>query len=86
MRDAPVLPAMLRPAQQLMVRAAVELVPPWVRERLGLTRKAGLQSWQAPLVRWGGALAERLLLPSSPAVGACVRLGVPPAWLLAPRA
>lgn len=76
MRKAPVFPAPLRPLQGLMIRAAVEIVPAWVRERLGLTRAHGLRGFEQPLLRWGGALADRLMPADSPAVQACRRLGL----------
>jgi uncharacterized protein (DUF2236 family) len=73
MRDAPVAPWVLRPLQRLLIRAAVELVPDWVRERLGL----GLRRWERGLVRLIGAVADRVVLPASPAVQSCRRLGLP---------
>ena len=36
MGSAPILPLLLRPAQHLLIRAAVDLTPPWVRTILGL--------------------------------------------------
>jgi uncharacterized protein (DUF2236 family) len=81
MNTAPALPAPLQPVQRLLVRAAVEMTPAWVRERLGLTTRHGLSSWQAPLVRKAGALSDRLLLEASPAVQACRRLGLPADYL-----
>jgi uncharacterized protein (DUF2236 family) len=77
MRDAPIVPSMLRPLQRLMIRAAVELVPDGVRERLGLGRTFGLSGWERRLVRFLGALADRVVLPGSPAVQSCLRLGLP---------
>jgi uncharacterized protein (DUF2236 family) len=83
MRDAPVFPAPLRPLQRLLVRAAVDLVPGWVRARLGLTAAHGLCGWERALVRAIGALADRVLLRSSPAVQSCLRLGLPADYLYA---
>lgn len=77
MRDAPVVPRALRPLQRLLIRAAVELVPDWVRERLGLGPAFGLRGWERKLVRLLGALADRVVLPGSPAVQSCRRLGLP---------
>ena len=85
MKGAPVLPAFLRPLQRLLVRAAVELVPPWVRERLQLGRAHGLRGWEARLVSGAGALADRIVLRSSPATQACRRLGLPEDYLLRER-
>jgi uncharacterized protein (DUF2236 family) len=81
MRRAPVFPVVLRPLQRLLVRAAIELVPGWVRERLGLTASFGLRLWQRPLVRLAGALADRVMLQSSPAVQSCRRLSLPADYL-----
>lgn len=85
MRAAPVFPAPLRPLQRLLVRAAVELAPQWSRERLGLSKRYGLSSWQKPLVRLLGALADRIMLQSSPAVQSCRRLGLPDDYLYGRR-
>lgn len=77
MRAAPIAPRPLRPVQGLLIRAAVDLTPGRVRERLGLGDRFGLQPWQRPLVRLLGALADRVVLPFSPAVQSCRRLGLP---------
>jgi uncharacterized protein (DUF2236 family) len=81
MRAAPVLPVALRPVQHLLIRAAVEMTPAWVRERLGLGATCGLRSWQRPLVKLLGALADKVVLQASPAVQSCRRLGLPAAYL-----
>ncbi len=77
MRAAPIVPWPLRSVQRLLIRAAVDLTPGWVRERLGLDDRFGLRPWQQPLVRLLGALADRVVLPFSPAVQSCRRLGLP---------
>ncbi len=81
MRAAPVFPAPLRPVQRVLIRAAVETVPDWVRERLGLTpahglHGRGLRGWE-PLVRRLGSLSDRVVLRSGPAAQSCLRLGLP---------
>jgi len=81
MRRAPVLPGALRPLQRLMVRAAVQATPGWIRKQLGLGRSHGLRLGQAAIVRKAGAMADRIILPSSPAVQACRRLGLPEDYL-----
>ena len=81
MRTAPVFPAPLRPVQALLVAAAVEITPAWVRERLGLSRRQGLRAPQRALVRQAGRWSDRIVLPSSPAVQSCLRLGLPPDYL-----
>lgn len=77
MRAASIVPWPLRPVQGLLIRAAVDLTPGWVRERLGLDDDLGLRPWQRPVVRLLGALADRVVLPFSPAVQSCRRLGLP---------
>jgi uncharacterized protein (DUF2236 family) len=86
MRRAPVLPAPLRPMQRIAVRAAIEITPGWVRERLDIERGLGLAPWQMSLLRRAGRLADRLVLPSSPAVQSCLRLGLPADYLVSARA
>jgi uncharacterized protein (DUF2236 family) len=81
MRRAPIFPPVLRPAQRMLVRAGVEMTPGWVRERLGLGPTFGLRAWERPLVKQAGALADRVMLRSSPAVQSCLRLGLPADYL-----
>jgi uncharacterized protein (DUF2236 family) len=76
-RGAPVFPAPLRPAQRLLVRAAVDLVPDWARRRFELPPDQGLRGWEKALVRAMGALADRIVLRDGPAAQACLRLGLP---------
>lgn len=65
-RDLPLLPSPLRPMNHLFVRAAIQLLPPAIRETLGL-QSEGLPMGAAPLIRVMGRLADRLDLDSSPA-------------------
>ncbi|MEO6080264.1 MAG: oxygenase MpaB family protein [Steroidobacteraceae bacterium] len=84
MTHEPVLPTLARPLQALLVRAAVDVAPSWLRERLGLDPRAGLGAIGRAVVPRLGALADRLLLRGSPSVQACVRLGLPEDYLLSP--
>ena len=84
MRSAPILPLPLRPVQHLLVRAAIDLTPRWVRALLGLNGH-GLHAWQTEMVRQAGALVDRLVLESNPAVQACRRMRLPADYLYAPR-
>ncbi|HEX6364231.1 MAG TPA: oxygenase MpaB family protein [Albitalea sp.] len=81
-RDMPVLPAPVRPVQRLLLRAAVEVVPAWARSRLGL--RADLAPWEREVVKGIAGAADRLLLPSSAAVQACRRMGLPDDYLYSP--
>ena len=85
MMHTPVLPGLARPLQRLLVRAAVDLTPVWLRERLQLGQRSGLGVVGRELVPRLGALAERLLLRNSPAAQACVRLGLAEDYLLSSR-
>jgi uncharacterized protein (DUF2236 family) len=80
MRSAPILPLPLRPAQSLLVRAAVDLTPRWLRTIAALTDH-GLNAWEPRVVRQVGALADRLVLESNPAVQACRRMRLPADYL-----
>jgi uncharacterized protein (DUF2236 family) len=77
MRTARILPPLLQPVQPLLVRAAVSLTPPWLRDCLAIGEDLGLRAWEEVLVRRGSALADRIILESSPAVQACIRVGLP---------
>jgi uncharacterized protein (DUF2236 family) len=80
MRSAPVLPLVLRPAQHLLIRAAVDLTPRCAQTILGLGGH-GLHVWEAEVVRQAGAFADRLVLASTPAVQACRRMRLPADYL-----
>lgn len=84
MQRAPLLPRIGRYGQRLLVKAAVDIVPPWVRERLGLGDEWRLRGWQRVVLTLAGRMADRLLLRDSPAVQACRRLGLPPDHLYRP--
>ena len=76
MRETPLLPGALRWVQPILVRAAVELIPDWVRECLGLTEFYGLFSLDESAVRLLGSLSNRIVLAESPAALSCRRLGI----------
>jgi uncharacterized protein (DUF2236 family) len=81
MKAAPIFPAPARPLQRLLVKAAVDLVPPRIRRRLGLGSDWSLSGWQRATVRSAGAAADRLMLRASPSVQSCRRLGLPDDYL-----
>jgi uncharacterized protein (DUF2236 family) len=84
MRSAPILPMLLRPAQHLLVRAAVDLTPRWVRTLLGLNGH-GLHAWEAEAIRQAGTFVDRLVLQSHPGVQACRRMRLPADYLYVQR-
>lgn len=79
MRRAEVLPSLGRRLQQLLIRAAIDLTPRPVAQKLGLPR--GLTTLEAAAVRLAARSADRLVLRSSPPAQACARLGLPADWL-----
>ncbi|HTC37431.1 MAG TPA: oxygenase MpaB family protein [Steroidobacteraceae bacterium] len=83
MRETAAFPPPLRWMQPMLLRAAVELIPDWLREALGLSEHYGLRAHERRLVKWAGACADRIVLPSSPAVQSCLRLGLPTNYLYA---
>jgi uncharacterized protein (DUF2236 family) len=83
MGETAAFPRPLRWMQPMLLRAAVELIPEWLREALGLSERCGLRGHERRLTKWIGACADRIVLPSSPAVQSCVRLGLPTTYLYA---
>ena len=81
MRETSAFPGPLRWMQPMLLRAAVELIPEWLREVLGLSEHYGLRAHERRLAKWAGACADRIVLTSSPAVQSCVRLGLPVSYL-----
>jgi uncharacterized protein (DUF2236 family) len=85
MPRVPALPAPLRPLQGVLVKAAIEVIPAALRDRIGLGKGWSLAPWQRSLVCRAGAAADRLILSTNPAVQACRRLGLPDEFLYAGR-
>jgi uncharacterized protein (DUF2236 family) len=83
MRETIAFPRPLHRIQPMLVRAAVDLIPDWIRERLGLSESYGLHQHERWLARLIGASSDRIVLPASPAVQSCVRLGLPVNYLYA---
>lgn len=83
--DAPILLRPLRRLQRAFVRASVEILPAWVRDSLALDESWRLAASEARLVRLVAQTAERVALPSSPAVQTCRRLGLPANYLYTGR-
>jgi uncharacterized protein (DUF2236 family) len=81
MRQAPILPAPARPLQKVLLKAAVEILPAWMRERLELGSAWSLNPVERALVRTMAKASDRLVLPSSPAVQSCRRLGLSDTYL-----
>jgi uncharacterized protein (DUF2236 family) len=84
MRTAPILPVALKWMQPMLVRAAVDLLPPWIRERLDLGACA-LRPLESSWLRLAGAVADKIVLADGPPVQACVRLGLPHSYLYGPK-
>lgn len=75
MQRLPLLPGIARPLQGLFVRAAVQCLPAWTRERLGLAGPAwAVPRWQWVVLRTLGRAADHLTHPALPALLARRRL------------
>ena len=83
MVDTPALPPSLAWMQPLLVRAAVEILPQWARERLGLDTRHALRRHERWIVQSAAALADRIVLREGPASQACLRLSLPATYLYA---
>jgi len=77
MRETPAFPRPFHLMQRMLVRAAVEMIPDWIRDCLGLTASFGLRRGQGWIVGLAGALSDRIVLSESPAAQSCLRLGLP---------
>jgi uncharacterized protein (DUF2236 family) len=66
LHDASLMPRALRPLQRLGIRAAVDLVPADLRQRIGLAHYPALRSAERRLLNGIARTAERIQLPSSP--------------------
>ncbi|MGE7368081.1 oxygenase MpaB family protein [Neorhizobium sp. NPDC001467] len=86
MRDVPALPGPVRPLQGLLVKAAVEILPHWIRNRLALGKEWSLGRLEHATVALAARSADRLLLRSLPPAQACRRLGLPDDYLYRPLA
>ena len=81
MKRAEAFPQPAQLAQHSLVRAAVEITPKSVRERLGLDRRFGLRPFEGRVVKRMARRADRLILRSGPAATSCRRLGIPDDYL-----
>lgn len=75
------LPVAMRPVQRLLIKAAIDILPPWVRTRLRLGARWDLRGWERLVVKAVARAGDRLLIRSSPAVQSCRRLGLPDDYL-----
>jgi uncharacterized protein (DUF2236 family) len=81
MEHVPILPVPARPVQRVLLKAAAEILPIWLRERLGLGPRWTLRPTERVLVRALAVASDRLILQSSPATQSCRRLGLPDTYL-----
>ncbi|HET7411300.1 MAG TPA: oxygenase MpaB family protein [Pararhizobium sp.] len=81
MRKVPAFPGPAHPLQRMLLKAAIDILPGWVRRRIGLDGEQKLTIGEGLTVRAAAATMERLVLPSLPAVQACRRLGLPDDYL-----
>lgn len=77
----PFFPLQFRPLSGLLISAAVDILPPRIREILGLQAAFGLNPAGGRLLRFIGAQMNQLHLVSSPSAQACIRLGLPADYL-----
>lgn len=85
MQNAAILPKGLGPLQRLLVKAAIALVPDWVRAQLAIGPAWHLRAWERTCMKVAAQGADRVILRDSPAVQSCLRLGLPANHLYLPR-
>lgn len=81
MEKVPALPTLARPLQRILIKAAVDILPDWVRNRLGLGKAWSLTPLERLIVKAAARANDKIILPSSPAVQSCRRLGLPDDYL-----
>jgi uncharacterized protein (DUF2236 family) len=75
-----ILPLPLRGLENLLIRAAIEILPADVKARLRL-ESASLTPREKWIIKMIGKASDAIPLPGSPAVEACRRLGLPATYL-----
>jgi uncharacterized protein (DUF2236 family) len=74
--NVPLVSAPALPAQRLLVQAAIDLLPPWARELLGLEKGQRVRRALSPLVRATVAFTGHLIR-NGPPQQACLRMRRP---------
>ena len=82
LRRAPILPAALRPLQHVVVAAAVALLPPDLRTRLGLDDEPRVRLTERWLLTGLARAAERTHVRGAPYALASRRMGLPDDYVL----
>jgi uncharacterized protein (DUF2236 family) len=78
MARVPVLPRLARPAQRLLLKAAVSILPAGIAEQIRIdTRRWHVSEREHRLVSAMARAADRTVIRTWPAVQACRRLGLP---------
>ncbi len=81
MHKTPALPGALRIFQGMFVRAAIALLPPHLITQLKLEKEARLWPWERWIIKFLGRTLDSKVMPGSPAVQACTRIGLPADYL-----
>lgn len=76
MGQLPILPVPARALQLVLLKAAIDILPNWVRERLGLNQLWSIEPSERALVSAIAMASDRLIIRSSPAIQSCRRLGL----------
>jgi len=84
MERAPILPAPVRPLQRTFLKAAVGILPAWIRMRIRLGSGWSLGPSERLFIRALALASDRFVVQSSPAVQSCRRLGLPDPYLYRP--
>ena len=80
MRRVPAFPAAARALQHVLIRAAVDILPPGIAAQLRIADR-GLRPLERPLAQAAARTAGAILIRNWPSVAACRRLGLPDDWL-----
>lgn len=82
MATVDVMPGPGRRLTRPLLKAAVALLPNDLRHKIGLqTPEWALKPWERHMINAAAGASDRIVLPSSPPVQACRRLGLPADYL-----
>lgn len=86
MHEVEAFPALARPLQRALIKAAIDLLPEGFAARLALDGPEWrLSAAQRRVVRTAARAADRLVLRTAPPARACARLGLAEDWLYRPH-
>lgn len=80
-RSAPIFLPHFRWLQSVFLRAAVDIIPSNIKNKIGLSEEFGMNAVQRKFVKQIGKFSDQVFVPNHPAIQSCRRLGLPEDYL-----